>query len=447
MTSGDDQRERLAEFIAPFRVEPGTKVALERDFDPAFKKGVKDKKAGRALLAEGVDRLAEYQARLAAQDTWGVLVLLQAIDAAGKDGTIRHVMSGVNPQGVSVHSFKVPSVEELDHDYLWRYAKRLPARGEIGIFNRSHYEEVLVVRVHAENLERQKLPERPRRAMSGSAATGRSTTGSATSPTTASGSSSSSSTSRRRSSAPGSTPDRPARSQLEVLGGGHRRAGALGPLPARVLRRAVAHEHPWAPWYVIPADRKWYARLGAAAVIEHALMEIDPHFPKVTGSQREQLLRIKEELEAAGAEGRHGRPVRRPRRRRMICRQPPSLHAPSFTPEGRPAGRGDVLEVLAERRRLAARIVALQDRGERRRVRAGAVAHDGRARLGGFDLRLGLFGLRLGLLGVIAGLGGRLLGRGRVLSGLRPLLLSLVEVLLRASRSAFVVPRSCSRSW
>ena len=87
-----------------------------------------------------------------------MLVVLQAMDTAGKDGTIRHVMSGVNPQGVAVHSFKVPSAEELDHDYLWRYAQRLPERGEIGIFNRSHYEEVLVVRVHPENLDRQKLP-------------------------------------------------------------------------------------------------------------------------------------------------------------------------------------------------------------------------------------------------------------------------------------------------
>ena len=102
--------------------------------------------------------LADYQARLAAQDTYGMLVCLQALDAGGKDGTIRHVMSGMNPQGVQVSSFKVPSAEELDHDYLWRYARRLPARGEIGIFNRSHYEEVLVVRVHPDNLDRQKLP-------------------------------------------------------------------------------------------------------------------------------------------------------------------------------------------------------------------------------------------------------------------------------------------------
>ncbi|MGZ4311388.1 MAG: PPK2 family polyphosphate kinase, partial [Solirubrobacteraceae bacterium] len=152
------QRRRLADFIAPFRVEPGAKVTLAKDFDPGFKGGLSKKKEGVALLAQGVELLSEYQARLAAQDTWGVLVVLQALDAAGKDGTIRHVMSGVNPQGVAVNSFKVPSAEELDHDFLWRYAQRLPARGDIGIFNRSHYEEVLVVRVHPELLDRQKMP-------------------------------------------------------------------------------------------------------------------------------------------------------------------------------------------------------------------------------------------------------------------------------------------------
>src|ERR1700733_13791839 len=154
----DKRHKRAMEFIEAFRVKPGSKVRLGKDFDPSFKAGVKKKTEGVALLAEGVRLLCEYQERLAAQDTWGVLVVLQALDAAGKDGTIRHVMSGVNPQGVSVHSFKVPSSEELDHDFLWRYARRLPGRGEIGIFNRSHYEEVLVVRVHPENLDRQKLP-------------------------------------------------------------------------------------------------------------------------------------------------------------------------------------------------------------------------------------------------------------------------------------------------
>ncbi|MFJ3857174.1 PPK2 family polyphosphate kinase [Streptomyces sp. NPDC090085] len=155
----DERAERIAEFIEPLRVRPGSKVKLGRDFDPRFKAGMK-KRDGVELLRTGVSLLAEYQERLAAQDTYGVVLCLQALDAGGKDGTIRHVMSGVNPQGVRVSSFKVPSDEELGHDYLWRYARRLPARGEIAIFNRSHYEEVLVVRVHPEVLLRQRLPER-----------------------------------------------------------------------------------------------------------------------------------------------------------------------------------------------------------------------------------------------------------------------------------------------
>ena len=144
----DERVERIAEFIKPLRVKPGSKVNLGKDLDPGYKADYLKKKDGVEPLKTGTAMLADYQARLAAQDTHGVLVCLQALDAGGKDGTIRHVMSGVNPQGVRVSGFKVPSAEELDHDYLWRYARRLPARGEIGIFNRSHYEEVLVVRVH-----------------------------------------------------------------------------------------------------------------------------------------------------------------------------------------------------------------------------------------------------------------------------------------------------------
>src|SRR3954464_8496697 len=151
--------KRIAEFIEPFRVKPGSKVRLPHDFDPQAGKRTRRQADAKEVLAQGVELLADYQARLAAQDTYGVLVVLQAMDAAGKDGTIRHVMSGVNPQGVSVHSFKVPSSEELDHDYFWRFAQRLPGRGEIGIFNRSYYEEVLVVRVHPDLLENQKLPK------------------------------------------------------------------------------------------------------------------------------------------------------------------------------------------------------------------------------------------------------------------------------------------------
>ena len=154
--------KRIAEFISPFRVEPGRRVRLPRDFDPSGTRQVKTREA-KAILTQGIGLLAEYQMRLAAQDTHGVVVVLQAMDAAGKDGTIRHVMSGVNPQGVEVHSFKVPSSEELDHDYLWRYAKNLPPRGQIGIFNRSYYEEVLVVRVHPQILASQKMPPAAKR--------------------------------------------------------------------------------------------------------------------------------------------------------------------------------------------------------------------------------------------------------------------------------------------
>src|SRR5437773_679059 len=142
-TMADKRAERIAELIKPLRVKPGSKVNLARDFDPGYKADFLTKKDGAGLLKTGIAMLADYQARLAAQDTYGVLVCLQALDAGGKDGTIRHVMSGVNPQGVQVTGFKVPSAEELDHDYLWRYARHLPARGDIGIFNRSPYEEGL----------------------------------------------------------------------------------------------------------------------------------------------------------------------------------------------------------------------------------------------------------------------------------------------------------------
>ncbi len=262
------------------------------------------KQDGVALLEEGVRLLSEYQARLAAEGTRGVLLVLQAIDAAGKDGTIRHVMSGVNPQGVSVHSFKVPSTEELDHDYLWRYAQRLPARGEIGIFNRSHYEEVLVVRVHPENLDREKLP---------------------------------------RSSKPADVWKRRYREINEweryLTDNGFRIVKVFLNLSkeeqrTRFLRRLDLPDHnwkfssadvrererwddyqkafsemlshtstEWAPWYVIPADRKWFARIAVGSVLAHALMEIDPRFPAVSEEQRETLDDAKRTLEAEAPDG------------------------------------------------------------------------------------------------------------------------------------------------
>ena len=300
----DRVQRRLAEFIEPFRVPPGTRVRLAKDFDPASKAGIEKKSRGVELLADGVRLLAEYQSRLAAQDTWGVLVILQALDAAGKDGTIRHVMSGVNPQGVAVHSFKVPSAEELDHDYLWRYARRLPARGEIGIFNRSHYEEVLVVRVHPENLDRQALPRQAKRR----------------------------DVWKRRY--------REINDWERYLSDNGFRVVKLflnlskEEQRARLLRRIDLPDHNWkfsaadvrerglwddyqkafsealshtstecAPWYVIPADRKWFARIAAAAVIVHTLMEIDPRYPSIDDDTRASLLEIKAQLEAEAPEG------------------------------------------------------------------------------------------------------------------------------------------------
>jgi PPK2 family polyphosphate:nucleotide phosphotransferase len=298
------QEKRIAEYAPMFRVKPGSKVKLGRDFDPAFKADVVRKKDGAELLRRGIDLLADYQARLAAQDTYGVLVCLQALDAGGKDGTIRHVMSGVNPQGVAVHGFKVPSAEELDHDFLWRYARRLPERGQITIFNRSHYEEVVVVRVHPENLDRQKLP--------------------------------------RESKGPGIW----ARRYREIndweryltdngfrivkiflnLSKEEQRTRFLKRLDLpdknwkfsshdlaererwddyqKAFSEMLTHTSTeWAPWYVIPADRKWFARIASAVVLANALIEIDPQYPKVSPAARKDLAKVREVLVAQAPKG------------------------------------------------------------------------------------------------------------------------------------------------
>jgi PPK2 family polyphosphate:nucleotide phosphotransferase len=151
--------QKARKFAKPFRVTDGDKFRL-KDVDPGDTLGFKSKAKPRAKegLQIGVSALAELQDMLYAQDKWAVLLIFQAMDAAGKDGTIKHVMSGVNPQGCQVFSFKSPSAEDLDHDFLWRCMKSLPNRGHIGIFNRSYYEEVLVVRVHPEFLTKQKIP-------------------------------------------------------------------------------------------------------------------------------------------------------------------------------------------------------------------------------------------------------------------------------------------------
>ena len=145
------------EFAKPFRVSDGAHFRL-KDFDPCDTLGLKSKEHAQERLERGIARLAKLQEKLYAQDRWAVLLILQAMDAAGKDSTIKHVMSGVNPQGCQVNSYKTPSAEELEHDFLWRTSRSLPERGKIGIFNRSYYEEVLVVRVHPELFAREKIP-------------------------------------------------------------------------------------------------------------------------------------------------------------------------------------------------------------------------------------------------------------------------------------------------
>jgi PPK2 family polyphosphate:nucleotide phosphotransferase len=300
----DKRAERIAELIKPLRVKPGSKVNLAKDFDPGYKAGYVKKKDARQIMQNGITMLCDYQARLAAQDTYGVLVCLQALDAGGKDGTIRHVMSGVNPQGVHVTSFKVPSAEELDHDYLWRYAHHLPARGDIGIFNRSHYEEVLVVRVHPENLDRQKLPEDAKgnevwqrryreindweRYLTGNGFH-----------IVKMFLNLSKEEQRTRFLKRLDLPDK----NWKFSAADVRERQRWDDYQQAFSEMLSATSTPWAPWYVIPADHKWFARLCAAAVLAHALIGIDPQYPDVNAERREQLLLVKGELEAQAPKG------------------------------------------------------------------------------------------------------------------------------------------------
>jgi len=290
----------VSELVGPLRVKPGSEVRLPGDFDPGARFGVRKKNDGARLLRQGVELLAEYQQRLAAQDTYGVLIVLQAMDAAGKDSTIRHVMSGVNPQGVHVWSFKVPSAEELGHDYLWRLSRRLPARGEIGIFNRSHYEEVLAVRVHPENLDREKLPpeskghgvwQRRFREINDW---------------------------ERYLTDNGirlvklflnvskekqrdrflQRIDRPEKNwKFSAADARERQYWDEYQHAYSQMLTHTSTEH--APWHVLPADHKWFTRICAAALIAQTLIDIDPRYPVSSAATRKELLQARAELEAA----------------------------------------------------------------------------------------------------------------------------------------------------
>jgi PPK2 family polyphosphate:nucleotide phosphotransferase len=298
MVKDMDKRLRfMRDLVRPMRVAPGSSVRLSRDHDPGYTGQVKRPDA-RKMLRDGVQMLADYQDKLASQNAFGLLIVIQGIDAAGKDSTIKHVMSGVNPQGVTVRSFKEPSAEELDHDFLWRYQAALPGRGRIGIYNRSHYEEVFVVRVHPDLLTAEHLPAASTRRIWEE---------------------------RFRDIN---------RWERYLVGNGIHIVKIMLNLSKqeqakRFLKRI---EHPeknwkfsasdirergywddyqrafndmlsatstgWAPWYVVPADHKWFARLATAAIVARKLQAINPRYPAPDPAAADLMMQARAELEA-----------------------------------------------------------------------------------------------------------------------------------------------------
>lgn len=292
--------ERIDKFISPYRVTRGKGFRL-KDIDPGDTAHLKseDKDEAKEMLARGVDWLKEEQDKLYAQDHWAVLLAFQAMDAAGKDGTIKHVTSGINPQGCAVTSFKQPSSEELDHDYMWRYMRSVPARGQIGIFNRSYYEEVLVVKVHQELLARQKMhsslvtkkiwderyedianhekylirngvlvlkfflhvskAEQKRRFMERL-----------------------------------DNPDKNWKfSATDVAERQH--WSEYQEAYEEAIRNTASNE---APWYVVPADNKWFTRLVVAAAVVGAMARLKLQYPGVGPAKRKELTAARKQLSA-----------------------------------------------------------------------------------------------------------------------------------------------------
>jgi PPK2 family polyphosphate:nucleotide phosphotransferase len=288
---------KLREFAEPFRVADGSHFRL-KDFSPGETLGFKSKEQAKEALEHGITRLAALQEKLYAQDRWAILMILQGMDAAGKDSTIKHVMSGVNPQGCHVNSFKAPSPEELQHDFLWRTSRCLPERGQIGIFNRSYYEEVLILRVHPELLEHEKIP---RQLVS----------------------------------------EDVWQERFEEINGFERYLSKNGIVvlkfclhlskkeqKKRFLERLKDPDKNWkfsvsdalerqhwekymrayedmirntstkhAPWFVVPADHKWFSRLVVAEAIIDAMEGLDLAYPKVDAAKRKELKEARAALE------------------------------------------------------------------------------------------------------------------------------------------------------
>jgi len=290
--------KKAHQFSMPFRVTKGDKFRF-KDVDPRDTLGMKseDKPRAKEALATGVDALAQLQDMLYAQDRWAVLLIFQAMDAAGKDGAIKHVMSGVNPQGCQVFSFKAPTSEDLDHDYLWRCMKCLPERGRIGIFNRSYYEETLVVRVHPEFLAKQRLP--PALVTKGIWQERFQDIRSFERYLTRNGVAVrkfflhvSKKEQKRRFLERLDTPEKNWKfSASDTQERGH--WDAYMAAYEDVIRNTATKD---APWYVVPADNKWFTRVVAAAAIIDALASLDVKYPVVGPEKLKELAAAKRSL-------------------------------------------------------------------------------------------------------------------------------------------------------
>ncbi|OAF18527.1 polyphosphate kinase 2 family protein [Bradyrhizobium neotropicale] len=289
--------DQIQKYTHPFRIASGKGFQL-RDFDPGDTCGLNMEKGEAAeLLQRGTRWLAEEQDMLYAQDRWSLLLVFQAMDAAGKDSTIKHVMSGVNPQGCQVSSFKQPSQEELAHDFMWRYVTRLPVRGQIGIFNRSYYEEVLVVRVHEEILKRQRLPP----AFMGARIWDERLADIAhfEEYLTRQGVvilkfflNLSRGEQKKRFMKRLDNPEKNWKFSVSDVQERRYWDDYMGSYAAAIA--ATASEH--APWYVVPADNKWFTRLVVAAAIVEAVEKLNLAYPKVSPEQKKELAAARAEL-------------------------------------------------------------------------------------------------------------------------------------------------------
>src|SRR5207249_4056879 len=273
----------------PYRISDGDKFRL-KDFDPQDTGEFKSKEEAKGLLQKSVAHIEELQDKLYAQDRWCLLLIFQAMDAAGKDGAIKHVMSGINPQGCQVYSFKAPSNEELDHDYLWRTTRNLPERGRIGIFNRSYYEEVLVVRVHPDVLEHEKIPAELRskdiwkerfqdicsfeRYLSRNGTVIRKFFINV-----------SKKEQKRRFLARLEEPEKNWKFSTEDVREREHWDDYMQAYEEMIRNTATKH----APWYVVPADNKWFTRLVVAAAIVETLDGLKLSYPEVDPQKRKEL--------------------------------------------------------------------------------------------------------------------------------------------------------------